>query len=93
MVTIQADQYKSGMFNGFSITNESGVTYHYGLPAYSYGEQNYQQKISQTNGLFFNRSTKNIGYAYTWYLTRSPASTMWTGMEMGSQMKGIGDIG
>ena len=62
-------QYQTGMFSGFSITNESGVTYHYDLPAYSYGEENYQQKISTTNGLYFNRGTKSAGYAYTWYLT------------------------
>jgi hypothetical protein len=62
-------QYKTGMFSGFSITNESGVTYHYDLPAYSYGEENYQQKISTLNGLYFNRGTKTAGYAYTWYLT------------------------
>jgi hypothetical protein len=54
---------------GFSITNESGVTYHYNLPAYSYGEEVYQERISQAQGLMFNRQTKEEGYAYTWHLT------------------------
>jgi hypothetical protein len=54
---------------GFSITNESGVTYHYNLPAYSYGEEIYQQRIDTSEGLYFSRQTKGEGYAYTWYLT------------------------
>jgi len=62
------DYYHNGMITGFSITNESGVTYHYGLPAYSYGEENYQERID-SKGLNFNRSIKGNAYAYTWYLT------------------------
>ncbi|TKC60291.1 hypothetical protein FBD94_15410 [Pedobacter hiemivivus] len=54
---------------GFSITNESGVTYHYNLPAYTYDEEIYQQKIKTDKGLYFSRQKKNEGYAYTWYLT------------------------
>jgi hypothetical protein len=63
------NRYAAGMIRGFSITNESGVTYHYDLPAYSYGEENYQEQISRANGTYFNRSLKSQGYAYTWYLT------------------------
>jgi len=57
------------MIEGYSITNESGVTYHFGLPAYSYGEESYQQKLDQSNGLVFTRLTRSSPYAYTWYLT------------------------
>ncbi|HEY4205315.1 MAG TPA: hypothetical protein VGM31_00820 [Puia sp.] len=62
----------SYMIEGFSITNESGVTYHFGLPAYSYGEERYQEAIKHNgdgtvNG--FNRDTRTAPYAYTWYLT------------------------
>ncbi|HRO44820.1 MAG TPA: hypothetical protein PL085_18945, partial [Agriterribacter sp.] len=67
----KSDRYSSYMIEGFSITNESGVTYHYGLPAYSWGEENYQEKIKNGgfNQVFFNRGTKSNPYAYTWYLT------------------------
>lgn len=63
------DRLKSGMIEGFAITNESGFTYHFCLPAYSYNEQNYQEKIDRSTGLYFNRDTRNAPYAYTWYLT------------------------
>ncbi len=69
--TSSPGRYAEGMFSGFAITNESGVTYNYGLAAYSYGEENYQEKIDRSNGLYFNRNIKPKGsaYAYTWYLT------------------------
>ncbi|MGJ1439064.1 hypothetical protein [Sphingobacterium siyangense] len=56
---------------GFTITNESGVTYHYNLPAYTYDEEIYQENTVKNNSsdLKFNRQTKNAGYAYTWHLT------------------------
>lgn len=54
---------------GFAITNSSGVTYHYNLPAYSYGEEVYQENEFKTHGLRFNRQARTEGYAYTWYLT------------------------
>jgi len=66
---LKTDRYKTDMIDGFSITNESGVTYHYGLPAYSFGEENYQEKIDTSGGLSFNRQQKLNAYAYTWYLT------------------------
>jgi YD repeat-containing protein len=65
----KADRYKSFMIDGFSITNESGITYHFGLPAYAWGEEVYQEKISQLYGLALNRASKPAAYAYTWYLT------------------------
>jgi hypothetical protein len=60
--------YANGI-GGFSITNESGVTYHYGLPAYTSGEEVYSQQVSTQGGLYFNRQVKQAPYAYTWYLT------------------------
>ncbi len=63
------DRYQTGMIEGFSITNESGVTYHYGLPVYSWDEERFQKRIDESGGLAFNRGTKSTPYAYTWYLT------------------------
>lgn len=61
-----------GMIEGYSITNESGMTYHFGLPAYSFNEENYQEKVQHnSDGTVnaFNRVTRSTPYAYTWYLT------------------------
>jgi YD repeat-containing protein len=66
---VREDNYQIG---GFSITNPSGVTYHYALPAYSYDEfmkssnSVYQE---QENGERYNTLSKPEKYAYTWYLT------------------------
>ena len=57
------------MIEGFSITNQSGMTYHFGLPAYTSAEQDYQEKIDQSGGATGNRILKPNQYAYTWYLT------------------------
>ncbi|MCD9019848.1 hypothetical protein [Parachryseolinea silvisoli] len=57
---------------GFSITNESGVTYHYALPAYSFDEVTRSQntKLQQEKGgLYYNQVTRPEKYAYTWHLT------------------------
>ncbi len=57
---------------GYTITNVSGVKFHYALPVYSYDEilksQN-TEKQQETNGLYFNQLTKPEKYAYTWLLT------------------------
>ena len=66
---VKTDKYIDNLIEGFSITNESGVTYHFGLPAYTSGEENYQEKIDQSLGATGNRITKPTQYAYTWYLT------------------------
>lgn len=58
----------NSQIGGFSITNSSGVTYHYSLPVYSYGEQVYTEKIG-SNGGTFTQITKPNKYAYTWLLT------------------------
>jgi|GEM_PF-363278 len=52
---------------GYKITNESGVTYHYMLPAYSGGEYVYTRQ--KGNDATFNMQQKNASYAYAWYLT------------------------
>lgn len=57
---------------GFTISNVSGVRFHYALPAYSYGEISKSQnteKQQETNGLYFNQLTRPEKYAYTWFLT------------------------
>lgn len=67
----KTDRLQPNGIEGFSITNESGVTYHFGLPAYSYNEENYQENInpSPASNLQGNRTTRPTPYAYTWYLT------------------------
>ncbi len=53
---------------GFMITNETGVTYHFALPAYNYRE--YQESKNRDNDFDIkNYSLKIEQYAYTWYLT------------------------
>ncbi|UPL50201.1 hypothetical protein [Hymenobacter sublimis] len=54
---------------GFSITNASGVTYHYALPVHSYGEQVFTENIDKEQGNTFSRLQKPAHYAYTWLLT------------------------
>ncbi len=60
---------KAKKIGGFMITNASGVTYHYALPAYSFNEIVYTEKIDRSGGLKFNKLSKPSKYAYTWYLT------------------------
>lgn len=55
---------------GFKITNASGVTYHYALPAYSRNEHVYSENTqSPGNSVAWNKLDKPKAYAYTWYLT------------------------
>ena len=54
---------------GFMITNESGVTYHFALPAYSFDEYTYSGKKDIAGKDIFNQYKRPTGYAYTWYLT------------------------
>jgi hypothetical protein len=51
----------------FVITNESGVKYHFALPAYAYAEYSYSGNVSGTTT--FNDFHRPSKYAYTWYLT------------------------
>ncbi|WP_343540133.1 DUF5977 domain-containing protein [Sphingobacterium thalpophilum] len=52
---------------GFMVTNESGVTYHYALPAYSYNEYSYN--YTAKDNVKFTETTRKEPYAYTWLLT------------------------
>src|SRR5690606_37768798 len=54
---------------GIRITNESGVTYHYALPVYSYDEHQYSGRRDEEDRHFFNLYKKPSWYAYTWLLT------------------------
>ncbi len=60
----ESDDHNIG---AFVITNESGVKYHFGLPAYSFMEYMYSGKKTGTET--FNEFIKPSKYAYTWYLT------------------------
>lgn len=52
---------------GFSITNASGVTYHFALPVYAFNEYTRSESISDPGT--YNELTKKGVYAYTWLLT------------------------
>jgi hypothetical protein len=52
---------------GFVIINESGVKYHFALPAYAYQEYSYSTNLTNTDA--FNEFKKPGHYAYTWFLT------------------------
>jgi hypothetical protein len=52
---------------GFTTINQSGVKYHFALPAYSYSE--YMYSGNKTGTETFNEFYKGGKYAYTWYLT------------------------
>jgi hypothetical protein len=57
---------------GYSITNTSGVTYHYGLPVYEGNEVIQSEKVNPTseNGGYGNNiQRKTPKYAYSWLLT------------------------
>lgn len=54
---------------GFMVTNESGVTYHYALPVYSYGEYSYNYTNSSGEGFKYTSTSRDEPYAYTWLLT------------------------
>ena len=62
----------NSQIGGFMITNESGVTYHYALPVYSYDEYTKSEnteEFKEEEGDTFNELFKPEKYAYTWYLT------------------------
>ncbi|MBT1686912.1 hypothetical protein [Dawidia soli] len=55
---------------GFMVTNESGVTYHYALPVYSYNEYTRTKMKKPLKGVATINEVKNEEpYAYTWLLT------------------------
>ncbi|KKO90759.1 hypothetical protein AAW12_14545 [Sphingobacterium sp. Ag1] len=54
---------------GFMVTNESGMTYHYALPVYTYGEYSYNYTSSTSEGFKYTSTSRDEPYAYTWLLT------------------------
>jgi hypothetical protein len=69
LATVQSNDSKM-QIGGFMITNESGVTYHYALPVYSFNEHVYTEIVNkQKDGDTWNHLRKPGKYAYTWYLT------------------------
>jgi hypothetical protein len=58
----------SNQIGGFKITNESGVTYHYALPAYAYNEFSKSFLKDKPNKIYQTNSNPHP-YAYTWLLT------------------------
>ena len=59
-----ADEDQVGAFR---ITNESGVNYHFTLPAFTYDEYSYTE--NEGRSLTFNEYKNPEKYAYTWHLT------------------------
>ncbi len=53
---------------GYSITNSSGVTYHYALPVYTSGGSILSEQYDPSSGTFYNLQN-GASYAYTWLLT------------------------
>jgi hypothetical protein len=58
----------SKQIGGFMITNESGITYHYSLPVYSYF-QVHKTFVSGKEYENFQNNAENHPFAYTWFLT------------------------
>lgn len=58
-----------GQIGAFIVTNESGVRYHYTLPAYSFDEIQFSERIDKSEGDFWNKKEQPEKYAYTWHLT------------------------
>jgi hypothetical protein len=52
---------------GFMITNSSGVTYHYALPVYAYGESSTTENVYGVQR--FNTQSRDTPYATSWLLT------------------------
>jgi len=64
------ERANNSQVGGFKITNESGVTYHFALPAYTRSEYQYSENTDfEEHGFSFNERFNNTAYAYTWFLT------------------------
>ncbi|MEO1254819.1 MAG: hypothetical protein AAFY41_08045, partial [Bacteroidota bacterium] len=63
--------YRDGLnvdqIGAYRITNESGVNYHFTLPAHSYDEYGYSENTKKS--FTFNEYKNPEKYAYTWHLT------------------------
>ncbi len=62
-------QTPNSQVGAFTITNESGVQYHFSLPVYAHSEYQYSENRSDANGDTYNEITRDGKYAYTWLLT------------------------
>ncbi|MEO9849187.1 MAG: hypothetical protein ABJE80_00035 [Reichenbachiella sp.] len=56
-----------GQVGGFEVTNKSGLTYHFMLPAYSKNEEIYSENTEMEGDNHYR--IKKAKYAYTWFLT------------------------
>ncbi len=65
----RSNQGNDGKVGAFTITNASGVNYHFSLPAYSYDEYTYSGSRDEEGRLSYSVSAQPGKYAYTWYLT------------------------
>jgi YD repeat-containing protein len=59
----------ANQIGGFKIISETGVTYHFSLPAYAEDEYQYSENINKPDGHTFNEFKKPEKYAYAWLLT------------------------
>ncbi len=57
------------LIGGYSITNSSGVKYHYMLPVYTSEEKIFSGKIDQLDKYSFSYDKKNKKYAYSWLIS------------------------
>lgn len=63
-------QYEDpSQIGGFKITNETGVTYHYSLPVYTYDEYSYSGKDDFKGRHHYNQFKTAERKAYVWMLT------------------------
>lgn len=60
---------KPDQTGAFVITNETGVSYHFTLPARAYDEYQYSENIEKGEGHTFNEYKNPEEYAYMWHLT------------------------
>lgn len=59
----------AGQIGAFTVQNETGVKYHFSLPAYASQEYQYSENVNMQNGQTYNEIHKDGQYAYTWFLT------------------------
>ncbi|MEN7551261.1 hypothetical protein AAG747_25310 [Rapidithrix thailandica] len=71
---------------GIMITNTSGVTYHYALPVYAFGEYSKSENTTSTVESY-NELRKPEKYAYTWYLT-AVTGVDYVDRDLSGEMKG-----
>ncbi|MEL6638167.1 MAG: hypothetical protein AAFR05_15540, partial [Bacteroidota bacterium] len=63
------DRNIEDQIGAFTVTNLSGVNYHYAQPVYAFDEYYYTEIDDPTNGDSWNEQSNPHPYAYTWLLT------------------------